>query len=162
MSNTMEFLFPFKGSFQRTMCFPGVQGLGFFFTVSTEITPCLWAALILCYSLVSYSSFVMIQRNGLILLVTVVCRVHSALSSLLVVELFLSFIEGSPTIATLVSLHVLLNSSWFLQSLQTPIFLQLHWTNLAVSQYQRLTHTAAQGRAQQSTELFHRICYCFC
>lgn len=152
----MAFLFPFKGFFQRTTCCPGVQGLGFFYSEHRN-----HALLDLCYSLVSYSYLAMIERNGLLLLVTVVSGAHSALS-LLVVELLLPFSEESPTMATLLSLHVLLNSSWSLQSLQTPLFLQLHWTNLAISQYQRLTHTATQGQAQQSTELFHRICYCFC
>lgn len=63
----------------------------------------------------------MSERNGLLLLVTVVSRAHSALSLLLIVELLLSFSEE-----TLLSHSVLLNSSCFLQSLQTALFLQLH------------------------------------
>lgn len=60
----------------------------------------------------------MVQRNG-----RVVSSVHSALSLLLIVELCLSFSEESPTIATLLSLHVLLNSSWFFAELaNSPIF----------------------------------------
>lgn len=68
----------------------------------------------------------MSERNGLLLLVTVVSRAHSALSLLLIVELLLSFSEESPTTVTLLSHSVLLNSSCFLQSLQTALFLQLH------------------------------------
>lgn len=162
MSNTMVFLLPLKDLFKgldAAQVFR-VWVVLFFFLHWAQKS--LHAKLILCYSFVPYSYFAMIEINGLLLLATVVCGVHSALSSLLVVELLLSSTEESATTATLVSLHELLNSSWLLHSLQTPLFLQLHLTKLAVIRYQRLTQTATQGQAQQSTELFHRICYCFC
>lgn len=94
-----------------------------------------------------YSYFVVIQRNKLLLLVTLVCSLQcSALTTAAHSQIppFLS--EESPITATLLSLHEL-PFEFCLVLANSLIPLQLLQTNLAISQYRRLTLTAAQGNS---------------
>lgn len=154
MNDIMAFLLPFKGSFQRTRCCPGIVCVVFFLNTEHRNHSTLRSSLVSLRNR-HYSYFAVIQRNRLLLLVTLGRRVWSALSLrlLLIVKFLLSPVKKVPSQPLCyLFMNCFLNSAWFLQSLQTPRFLCSSTKPTLLSASIRLTHTVIQGKTQQSTQ----------